>query len=81
MTEAECIRVTEGNRWRERQARKKAYEIEKVLIAIKAKEEPCPLCEKKRLERIHREEEEKRNWYDSLTRGQQIMAKIRGDYP
>lgn len=81
MTEAECIRVVEGNRWQERQARKAAYEREKALIAIRAKEKPCPLCEKKRIERIYREEEEKRNWYNSLTRGQQIMAKIRGDYP
>lgn len=81
MTEAECKRIEEGNRWRAHQARKAAYEVEKRLAVIRAEEKPCPLCEKKRIERIHREEEEKRNWYNSLTRGQQIMAKIRGDYP
>ena len=81
MTEAEYIRAVEGNRWRGRQARKAAYEIEEKLRAIRAEEKECPLCEKNRIERIRREEEEKHRWYRSLTRGQWIMAKIKGDYP
>ena len=81
MTEAECMRVEEGNRWRERQARKRAYELKIVLDAKRALEKPCPLCEQKRRERIRIEEKKKQYWYNSLTRGQQIMAKIRGDYP
>ena len=81
MTKAEWMMVEEGIRWRDRLARKAAYDIEKVLMAIRAKEKPCPLCEKKRLERIEVERERKDVWYNSLPRGQQIIAKIRGDYP
>ena len=81
MTESECNMAAEGSRWRESQARKVAFVKEQKEKAERALEKPCPLCEKKRLDRLHRAEEEKRDWYNTLTRGQQIMAKIRGDYP
>ena len=81
MIKVECNRAAEGARWRSHIQEKAKYAREKVEAEERAKIKPCPLCEKKRLERIHCEEEEKRSWYNSLTRGQQIMAKIRGDYP
>ena len=81
MTEFECNMAEERSRWREHQARKVAFVKEQKEKAERALEKPCPLCEMSRIERIRRREEEKKSWYDGLTRGQQIMAKIRGDYP